>query len=158
MSGLARLEDLEFTLEPVILPAPRHRREVSRAARTIHRGVLRLLLGEDWAPGLAALGCERVLVNGRFHVASDHRAVLRLREHGIRIDADGDGSAIRIRRRVSGCGRRSESWINGTGVASAVLREVGLELLDVPRELVERVGGWEVFERRVEALMSRREN
>ncbi|HEY5335237.1 MAG TPA: AAA family ATPase, partial [Mycobacteriales bacterium] len=97
------------------------------AGKTMLLEALDLLLGGRGDAGLVRPGAKRAVVEGRFRLAGDHPAALRVRDAGAEFDEDG---SLVVLRTVSAEGR-SRCVAGGVAVPVALLAELGEELVAV---------------------------
>lgn len=102
------------------------------AGKSILLDSLGLATGSRADKGLVRNGTERGSVSATFDVAKSHSVGKLLDEHSIDVSsANGTGRMEIILRRVQGVDGRSRAFINDESVSIGLLREVGVQLLEV---------------------------
>jgi DNA repair protein RecN (Recombination protein N) len=96
------------------------------AGKSIIVGALGLLLGERGSADLIRSGADKASVEGTFDIAGRGELLASFDERGIEVEGD----TVVLRREITAAGR-SRAWINGTTVTSAVLADLGRQLVNL---------------------------
>jgi DNA repair protein RecN (Recombination protein N) len=96
------------------------------AGKSIIVGALGLLLGERGSADLIRGGADKASVEGTFDIAGRGELLAAFDDRGIEVEGD----TVVLRREITAAGR-SRAWINGTTVTSAVLADLGRQLVNL---------------------------
>ena len=100
------------------------------AGKSIIIDALGILRGDKFDVSFIRTNCERARIEGIFQVQRNTALHQLLEEHGLR-DDDDDVDQIIIFREISRETGRTSARINGRAVSTAILREVGMALVDI---------------------------
>ena len=122
IEDLGVIEEAELTLSPGLTALTGE----TGAGKTMVLTSLGLLLGERAESTVVRAGADRTVVEGSFVLDQHSRAAARAQEAGAELDED----LLIVSRTVPAQGR-SRAYLGGRSVPSAVLSEVGAELVSV---------------------------
>lgn len=122
IEDLGVIEEAELTLSPGLTALTGE----TGAGKTMVLTSLGLLLGERAESTVVRAGADRTVVEGSFVLDQHSRAAARAQEAGAELDED-----LLIASRTVPAQGRSRAYLGGRSVPSAVLSEVGAELVSV---------------------------
>lgn len=122
IEDLGVIEEAELTLRPGLTALTGE----TGAGKTMVLTSLGLLLGERAESTVVRAGADRTVVEGSFVLDQHSRAAARAQEAGAELDED-----MLIASRTVPAQGRSRAYLGGRSVPSAVLSEVGAELVSV---------------------------
>lgn len=122
IEDLGVIEEAELTLSPGLTALTGE----TGAGKTMVLTSLGLLLGERAESTVVRAGADRTVVEGSFVLDQHSRAAARSQEAGAELDED-----LLIASRTVPAQGRSRAYLGGRSVPSAVLSEVGAELVSV---------------------------
>ncbi|KGF02186.1 DNA repair protein RecN [Actinomyces urogenitalis] len=122
IEDLGVIEEAELTLRPGLTALTGE----TGAGKTMVLTSLGLLLGERAESTVVRAGADRTVVEGSFVLDQHSRAAARAQEAGAELDED-----LLIASRTVPAQGRSRAYLGGRSVPSAVLSEVGAELVSV---------------------------
>lgn len=122
IEDLGVIEKAELTLSPGLTALTGE----TGAGKTMVLTSLGLLLGERAESTVVRAGADRTVVEGSFVLDQHSRAAARAQEAGAELDED-----LLIASRTVPAQGRSRAYLGGRSVPSAVLSEVGAELVSV---------------------------
>lgn len=122
IEDLGVIEEAELTLSPGLTALTGE----TGAGKTMVLTSLGLLLGQRAESAVVRAGAGRTVVEGSFVLDQGSRAATRAREAGAELDED-----LLIASRTVPAQGRSRAYLGGRSVPSAVLSEVGAELVSV---------------------------
>jgi len=98
------------------------------AGKSIIIDALGILRGDKFDVSFIRTDCDRARIEGIFHIQRNTALQQLLDEHGLR---DEDEEQIIIFREISRESGRTSARINGRAVSSAILRDIGVALIDI---------------------------
>ncbi|MEY2845150.1 MAG: hypothetical protein RL076_696 [Chloroflexota bacterium] len=98
------------------------------AGKSIIIDALGILRGDKFDVSFIRTNCDRARIEGIFHIQRNTALQQLLDEHGLR---DEDEEQIIIFREISRESGRTSARINGRAVSSAILRDIGVALIDI---------------------------
>lgn len=98
------------------------------AGKSIIIDALGILRGDKFDVSFIRTNCDRARIEGIFHIQRNISLQQLLDEHGLR---DDDEEQLIISREISRESGRTSARINSRAVSSAVLRDIGVALIDI---------------------------